>query len=790
MATVTAAAPTRSGSRPDPTRRLWQVPVFLLGLLAFIATYNGWLPIGPPDPSAGFLGDLNSLKASTEKLSPDPVELKAQLTRIASLAESHPDLSPAVHFALGSGYVRLAELTPDLSEAHDYWSLAKQHFDALRSEEIADPSDQPRFAFRAAKARAGSLPSTATQAEIDLIRQLLLHKPHGEEPGDAPRLIGELSLRLVPPDRKKAKEAFSAYIAEAGLSTPPASLARAKLRLSEVHRSLGDFDGAKKWLSQIGTDAPPDVLPTSKALLARIRMAESDWSGAAREWEQVRASPGIPPDLRYVSAYHLAVCRLLSRPTDLAETVAVTKAAAQLFGEASKSSGPEGAAAAVRLADLQLNSTDPEKHKAAVGLLTAAVAGVAKPTDYANELIPLTYVQGVFELAIQVLVKDQAFDSAVAAAEAYKAVAQTGHDREKRADVFAAWGNALQKANGDAAPKFSTAAKEYAELAALRTVDTDKAELYRRAAGLYRQAADPAAALAALQQILRLPKLPDEVIGPVWVDYAEGLLAEKRSEEALKAFQEAMLVSGPASTIARHRLARILIDSRDPRKVPLGIALLQQIAQSERVTPAEQDAHERALVELAHEQIRAGNFAEAEGRLRMQLKLYPAGPESGLAKLLLGVALIQRSDPKAKPPVPDPAKAREEALGLFEQLVSDVKEREKTRRAVERDQWLKTQASLRVVQVYLQLGRFNDVLYAGDTLRKDLAGTVDELIVLSLMYHAYKKLGKPEGAFTIRDQMRDVFDRLKAKPGVEWARAGEYSREYWEKVWFAVEPMK
>ena len=56
--------------------------------------------------------------------------------------------------------------------------------------------------------------------------------------------------------------------------------------------------------------------------------------------------------------------------------------------------------------------------------------------------------------------------------------------------------------------------------------------------------------------------LPDEVIGPVWIDYAEVLLIVNRPKEALDALQEAMNTSGPASTAARYRVARWLIDSR------------------------------------------------------------------------------------------------------------------------------------------------------------------------------------------------------------------------------------
>lgn len=82
------------------------------------------------------------------------------------------------------------------------------------------------------------------------------------------------------------------------------------------------------------------------------------------------------------------------------------------------------------------------------------------------------------------------------------------------------------------------------------------------------------------------------------------------------------------------------------------------------------------------------------------------------------------------------------------------------------------------------------MLKDGDTLRREFTGTADELIVLSLMYHAYKQLDKPEGTFAIHAQMREVFEKLKDKPGAFWAKDGEYSRNYWEKVWFQPDAAK
>jgi hypothetical protein len=779
MATDPAAAPV---TRPAPPRRLWQVPTFLVGAAVFAAAYQGLIPVRAKGPNIA--DDLAALVAATDRLSPDASELKNALARVASEAQHYPELGAAVHVALGGGYTRLAELTADGGEARGYWGLARQHYAAVEDAKVPE-ADRPKFAFRRAKAVAAELPATTTPAEIELFRTILSMPPLGEDPGDAPRLAAELSLRLTPPDLKAAKQGFTTYLTGAGLSAPPGPLARAKLQLSLVCLKLGEFDGAKQWLTAIGPDAPPDVLPYAKAQLARVRMAENDWAGAAREWEAARAAPDLPPALRTASAYFLADCRLHTRPDDAD--------AAKLLEEAAKATTPEGPAAAVRLAALSLKNPDPNRRKAAVGYLAVAARGVKGSEPAVFELLGgpnspgrgAVEFQAAFEQAVQVLTADGAYPEAVAAAEAYAPVAAGGKDREKKADVLAAWAAAEEKAGADGKARFAAAAAEYAALAAARPDGPLKAENLRRAAGFHRKAGNPAAGLDLLQKAAAVPKLPDEVAGPVWADYAEGLLAANRPDDALKAFNAAMQRSGPTSTAARHKLARNLIDSRDPKKVPLGLDLLEQIANAEQVSPAEQEYQEKALVELADEAVRGGDFPKAEARLRTQLRLYPAGPENDQARLLLGTALLQRAAPNAKTPAVDADKSGEEALGLFKQVLADVHARKIANRPAANDTWLRTQANLRVLLGYVLLRKPYDVQTTAEPLLQEYAGTVEELIVLSMLYHSFRQLNNDNGRLTVESRMREAFNKIKDRPGAFPARSGEYSRDYWERNWFS-----
>ena len=104
----------------------------------------------------------------------------------------------------------------------------------------------------------------------------------------------------------------------------------------------------------------------------------------------------------------------------------------------------------------------------------------------------------------------------------------------------------------------------------------------------------------------------------------------------------------------------------------------------------------------------------------------------------------------------------------------------------EREGWLRLQAALRVLQTYQQMRKPQDLLYEAAPLLDRHKGTVEELIVLSLVYHAFKQANEPGKALDTRDRMKDAFDKLP--PSAFPQPTGEYSRDYWQKVWFAPEP--
>ena len=341
MASAATTAPLLKGL-PRP-RRLWQVPTFLLGLTAFLSVWQGWVSVAPREMATSSSRERDELFLLCQELNPDIAKLNALLSRVASGVSSKAEDAAADHFALGSGYSRVAELTSQVDPARAYWTLANQHFQQIR-DGLIEPADQPRLVFRAAKARvAVGLPAAVPYAEMNRLRDVLASIPPGEIGGESYRLFAELCLRTMPPggkpspdDLNRARGALLEYLKQPGLALPGAP--RAKLRLSEICLMSSNPDEARKWLEKIGSDAPVDVLLPAKAQLARILMTAGEVDAAISQWDQVRGGATAAP-LRLESAYNLGLCWLQGKNPDPAR-------AASYLTEAARSDAAEGRAAA------------------------------------------------------------------------------------------------------------------------------------------------------------------------------------------------------------------------------------------------------------------------------------------------------------------------------------------------------------------------------------------------------------------------------------------------------------
>jgi hypothetical protein len=407
-------------------------------------------------------------------------------------------------------------------------------------------------------------------------------------------------------------------------------------------------------------------------------------------------------------------------------------------------------------------------------------------------LLDVADVNATFELAFANLAANGAYEAALKVVATYAPLAESGRDREQRAEILATWATVLQRtAKLDFKPKAYEAAKEYLAFESMQTAVSAKADTLRKAAAMFILAEMPAEAVAALQAATRLPKLPDEMAGDVWVDLANALIAAKRPSEVVQAYNEAMASGAIISTKTRFKLATLFKDTRKPEFSELARSLFEQIARQTNISQEEQEYQEKSLLALGDEYIRIRDFATAERWLRQQLHIYKTGPQAPLGKLFLGVCLLQIA---AVPPpagtVPANASAaraaaqRAEALKSFREVVSDLDAKLKAKGTLsDNDAWLRVQAAIRVLQAHLLMKNHADLLYESEDLRQRYRGTIEELIILSLIYKSFEQQGDTVKMLLTRDKMKELFDSLPIS--VFNSSATEYTRIYWERTWFA-----
>ena len=194
-------------------------------------------------------------------------------------------------------------------------------------------------------------------------------------------------------------------------------------------------------------------------------------------------------------------------------------------------------------------------------------------------------------------------------------------------------------------------------------------------------------------------------------------------------------------------------------------------------TPGVEDDRVDALM-------KEGKFGEAEDLLRVMLA-QANGLRAAEYRLQLGICLTERGkrgDPK------DARTPWSQAAGNFSLALKELADEKQPDAA--RAARLRTQVGLRTLQLHQLAGKPNDLLLAATVFLQQHRGTVEELIGLSLVYHALKQKNESGRALQTRDRMLELFEKLKDEPGAFTAKEGEYSRDYWEKTWFADERAK
>ena len=744
-----AAAP-HAMDRPAGPRRYWQIPTFLAGLAAAYCAYV-YVPARATGPNPATADELADLRSALEQKSVDAAAIEPILRRLAS---ANPADTPA-NFAIGSGYVALADLTP--SENADYWQAAAKAFAKCEPTKFA-ADDAPKFAFLKAMAQA----ATRTGAPGEIL-QYLVAPPPGENRAERTRLIAETALRLAPADRNLAKEYFAKYLGGQNRNAP-ATVAKYKLDLAKLHLADRENEKARTWLKDVGANAPAEIVGLAKVQLGQLAMAEQNWNEAVAQFEAALASPGLPSAERG-SIRYLNGLAFLKGGND--------SAAAPFFVQAAKEPGAMGAAAAMKLAEIRNREPGAKSRSEATDWLEKAVLQVGANGEH----VKATELRATFEEVIRASRTDGDYSTAHRAATAYAKVAEAGADRRHRAEICEKWANALLKTNpADAKPKFLDAASEYATLAEKELAPAAKAEFQRKAAFQYRQAGENSKAVELISSILNAKDVSDDLLGQAWVDRAD-LLPLDRISEIEEALKKAVAMSGPAATSARFKLAVMYVKrgqelatgSTDDAKreaaatAKLGRDILAQLADASNVLPADDATHEYALFELGRLAMLDRQYPDAEARLRKQLALYPAGEQADNARLWLASALLARAQSDATVAT----KARTEALVHLKELAKSG------------DSFLRTWGEIWQANTMLQMGDTAATIPFCKELMAKHEGKLEELVLGKLLVHAYLSAKSADAGEALKTllRMEDLFAKL---PRDAYRSDAEYSYDHWK----------
>lgn len=588
MATNTLTRPEPAGhdAADRPPARLWQLPLFLVGLGLFLFVYYVHPTRRGDTDDRRFDRSLAAIRAL---LTRPAVEADSTLNLAEAAykdAKRFPQRAGEVTFLLGSAHARKAEAIFDqkgtvdqlrLTVAREHLSNARQHLEKATTLGVAD-ADRPRLQYRLARVcfLLNEQPETIVKYLAPIVEKC-------DDPVEGYQMLIPTYLRLPQPDVKAALEASDKLRNVPSISEE--AMAQARLQAGELHLRDAQPDAAHKVLERITSQAPAALQVQARALRVRSYLDQGKFDKAASLLVQAKSDRNEPAENLGRIYLDLGLCYFKQQQPD----EAIREWEQCLKG----GPGPEQRAAAYHLADLHLHGPGgPEK---ALESLAGALAGAPAPADWKDELVELTRLSELCERAIQATAKPQR-DLALRWTQTYQKVALAGRAHQLRADLLAQAGREQwQAGTADAGVKeqalkvLREAAKTYAAAGAANPDTNARAELLWKAADLALLVQDSEPAIQWLTQMLKLVN----VEGGSVERRAQGyyLMGETlRQMNSLQAAEEAY---------------------KECMKAPLGAFPY------------------RARFQLALMYQKAGKTDDAEGQLRQNLQLIRGEGEKG-----------------------------------------------------------------------------------------------------------------------------------------------------------------
>jgi tetratricopeptide (TPR) repeat protein len=618
MSTGTTELDARPPGRRRGWARLWQTPIFVLGL-ACLALVAAWAALRDT-PGRQFERELRHLRQALQG-EHDLPDLQTSIEPLIGKASEFPRSQAECEFLLGSYFYRLGELEPAKAE----WSArANQHLSRALTLNIAE-SDLAMLFFRLGMThyRQGQHLGQA----LNWVRQGL--ELGAENPANGYAFLVEAYLKMPQPNLAAALSANQRHL-EYVDDRDPEAIGKARYLHADILQRLDRRAEALRELEQIEANVPAPLLANVRLLQATCSEAEEQWSSALEFWKQLEPLAAEVPGGKGRIYYALGLAHTQMSPCDDAAVVSMWKQAVEAGGE-------EGQAAAIRLGHRLIadGRFDPEQ---ALKYWGEALGNNRVGAEFKNSYVDLATVLELFDQSCELLLEKGDFARSQALANLVARVAPPGAAEEKIARTQVRWANDLSAqaqrspSNADALLREARArfqdAGDYFKQATVSREPSDKIELFWQSASCYLSARDFANAAMALETFVVLT-LGDERNARGHFALAEACQAQGQKAKARGHYVKCIeLDTAPYAVRALARLAQVEIDAR---KLDSAREILLQIL-GRNGPDVERDIFEQALYSLGNVLFDLGEADEGAIRLREAVRRFPSNPKVWAAR--------------------------------------------------------------------------------------------------------------------------------------------------------------
>ena len=623
MTTSTTTPGSKVGRARRRLSQLWQVPTFLIGLLAIVGV-AGSTPWRLTPQEREFALLVSTLRLALEQGEPgDAVVGQAEMVNLRlHLARSR---SGEAQFLIGSAYYRQAQKKPAIL-AKDVWPRAIEHLEEARARGVSD-GDKSALQYR--------LGFSLYQQQMEVPRAVELMmlgvEKGAEQPLQGYQLLVQANLKRTPPSIDGALSA-SARVLDLTPESEIEAVALARLQHADLLLRKEMRADALKQLERIGPKASRSVRVKARLLQARCCEEDGLWNKAIAIWQELLADTTLVEGGRARVLYALGWCHQKLDPAN-GETQRV-------WSEALKFGGPEGQAAGLHLGKLRL----PLGGKQTIQALAdwnEALEKVKSPQDYHNPYVAKEQVIEWFQQAIRQFHDAQDPQKTQAVAELYRKLAPGGIADFGLGEAAEALAKLLAEklkihldnvTLADVQAQYRRAGEAYEQAAKARP-EAERPDSLWRSALCYISADESAQAQQIILQYVKLePREPR--LAEAWHTLGDLYRLERKKDNAHDAYLKCLQY--PNTVFAYRSRYYLAVEEIEKSNYPQALDILKQNLVSGGLVDIERAWQEKSQFKMSILLMEMGKHGEAEIHLKEFLKLFPENQFALVAREQLG----------------------------------------------------------------------------------------------------------------------------------------------------------